>query len=456
MSIGASRSAEAAGRYPDKSSEGCTDEYCANLAGELLRDPGRMSAFLDRIMRDQKMDANAKQGFIGKLENLLMKIADVFRKQGKRVPRALKGCLDAAEKAYRSLETSGNLAERTEREREETGKARIELDYSIGTERNAKETAFESPDGEKLVAKHPTFTQEEMQNNSASLVKMDAVKALTGNEFAANGKKLIDNVLDFFKSLHYNVHSKLFGDVGLFKSSAKSDIAHGITRMKNTAYAAIPEVIQNGKVISVIDKGRGVERIVVAAPIQIGSERYYMAAMLQRDANTQRLYLHDVVAEKELQPSSSAILSTTGTAEESKQLSITSILLNALNVNTPENDLSGNMIQGSEGTLRYGPGNKQTIKFHYALVNVSDLVASHDINGDENEAYPPELQPRDRSRVASQQQVLEIANDIIPEKLGQSGNVQDGAPIIGRDMIVESGNGRTIALQYAAQQSKSV
>ena len=119
-----------------------------------------------------------------------------------------------------------------------------------------------------------------------------------------------------------------------------------------------------------------------------------------------------------------------------------------------ENLVAEKGIEGKAGTVRYGAGNKQTLKFHYAAVNVNDLVTSHTLDGSINDAYPTELQPRDRSRASSQQQILDIGNDIIPEKLGAYPGVQEGAPIIGKDMIVESGNGRTIALRYAAKNGK--
>lgn len=119
-----------------------------------------------------------------------------------------------------------------------------------------------------------------------------------------------------------------------------------------------------------------------------------------------------------------------------------------------ENLVAQKGVEGKSGTVRYGAGNKQTLEFHYAAVNVNDLVTSHTLDGSINDAYPAELQPRDRSRSSSQQQILDIGNDIIPDKLGAYAGVQEGAPIIGQDMIVESGNGRTIALRYAAKNGK--
>lgn len=91
--------------------------------------------------------------------------------------------------------------------------------------------------------------------------------------------------------------------------------------------------------------------------------------------------------------------------------------------------------------------NGTEIEFEYRIVDASDLIASNGTDMKVNKDYPKELQPRDRSRKASQQQVQTIAQKLNPELLGESSKASDGAPIVGPDMVVESGNGRTIALQ---------
>ena len=88
------------------------------------------------------------------------------------------------------------------------------------------------------------------------------------------------------------------------------------------------------------------------------------------------------------------------------------------------------------------------------IVDLNDLVVSNDIDGALNALYPQELQPRDRTREASRQQIEDMANDIKPEWLGESHKLSDGAPIIGRDYIVESGNGRTLAISKALQDER--
>ena len=89
------------------------------------------------------------------------------------------------------------------------------------------------------------------------------------------------------------------------------------------------------------------------------------------------------------------------------------------------------------------------------VADLSDLIASNEINGTLNSMYPQELQPRDRSSAASQLQIDSIANNLRSELLGNSHRVSDGAPIIGPDNIVESGNGRTMAINKAFETDKA-
>lgn len=94
------------------------------------------------------------------------------------------------------------------------------------------------------------------------------------------------------------------------------------------------------------------------------------------------------------------------------------------------------------------------VDYEYAVVDAKDLVTSHNEDLTKNSAYPQELQPRDRGRDAMRLQIDEIAGKLNPERLGESTSVSSGAPIVGEDMVVESGNGRTIAIKKAYKGEK--
>lgn len=89
----------------------------------------------------------------------------------------------------------------------------------------------------------------------------------------------------------------------------------------------------------------------------------------------------------------------------------------------------------------------------YEVVELDSLTASHTLDFAENPAFPQELQPRDRSQAERQQQVREIAGRLRPEEVEASPLTTTGAPIVGPSGIVESGNGRTLAIATAYGQN---
>ena len=93
------------------------------------------------------------------------------------------------------------------------------------------------------------------------------------------------------------------------------------------------------------------------------------------------------------------------------------------------------------------------VPVHYAVVEAAALVPSQTQEGNVNPNYPQELQPRDRTRAVSQAQVATIAQNINPRLLDKSPNASDGAPIVAPSGVVESGNGRTLAIQRAYEQN---
>ena len=91
-------------------------------------------------------------------------------------------------------------------------------------------------------------------------------------------------------------------------------------------------------------------------------------------------------------------------------------------------------------------GNK--IDTEFEVVELDDLITS------DRPEFPSELQPRNRSRVASETQVDKIASKLDPEQLAESRLASDGAPVIGTDHVVESGNGRVMAVRRVYSQSR--
>ena len=100
---------------------------------------------------------------------------------------------------------------------------------------------------------------------------------------------------------------------------------------------------------------------------------------------------------------------------------------------------------GNETAMLTNDGTE--IKARYAVVSADELITSHNTDMSVNPNYPQELQPRQRERAASIVEVDKMSKNIQPELLGENIKISDGAPIVGDDGIVESGNGRVIALK---------
>lgn len=122
------------------------------------------------------------------------------------------------------------------------------------------------------------------------------VAQLTGSEFSRGSKKLSEQVSDFFRSLGNRVLRRNFGEVIIDNRSIKNDMAHGIGRAKAVTFAAVPSVIESGQQIDYQPnwKGRGYDTYVFAAPVDIGGQRSYVAAVVRSDS-ANRFYLHEVI-----------------------------------------------------------------------------------------------------------------------------------------------------------------
>jgi hypothetical protein len=92
------------------------------------------------------------------------------------------------------------------------------------------------------------------------------------------------------------------------------------------------------------------------------------------------------------------------------------------------------------------------IPVRYGLAELGDLVTSHDDDLQPNPNFPPELQPRDRARAGAQARNHQLEAELNPKLLMNDVGAGAGAPIVAPDGVVESGNGRTIALRRSANR----
>lgn len=339
---------------------------------------------LDEVVADgcQMMlkDSQAAAQLAKKNRSLAGNIRSWLRKWVKRLQEAMRGLTARSREARAMEQYAGELqkiwdnalvraAENRQRAQsgQETGAAaqiRTEGQYEI---------------------RYPTYTDEQMEKNAVGLRTMKAVAKVTGDELGPRSISIKERVTKYFASLGNNVHTEAFGDVALSNSSVHSEIRHGHTSAKVATYAAIPEVLRSGVVIYRKEKNRhGLERIVVAAPVEVGinAEKMYVGVMLQRDPQTQRLYLHDAVTEKESAVQTDGHLSTTGPNGMESELYTTSILHRALQVkkNTeskpagalPKTDTHATPIDSaSTNSIHSSAGNSQE-KFSMREAGITD------------------------------------------------------------------------------------
>lgn len=111
----------------------------------------------------------------------------------------------------------------------------------------------------------------------------------------------------------------------------------------------------------------------------------------------------------------------------------------------PDEEVS---LRGREGTLHV-EGFPNT-PFRYEVVERSDLVTSHDTEGNPNPDYPANLQQRSLDRDAYRELQRKIRTEMAPERLGESPSALEGAPVVTHPLegnVVLGGKQRTAHLQ---------
>ena len=112
----------------------------------------------------------------------------------------------------------------------------------------------------------------------------------------------------------------------------------------------------------------------------------------------------------------------------------------------------------SNKTWAVGTSTTTRYEFEYRIVDGLKIKASHNpVDFTPTPGYPQELQPRNRDRAATRLQVERIAANLDPGSLlTDFHGIDRGTPIVGPDMVVESGNGRVMAMILAYKNHPNV
>lgn len=137
------------------------------------------------------------------------------------------------------------------------------------------------------------------------LLNGNPVCLLSGNEFLPKeGITFANQVGNFFAS-QGSVANSPFGLVILDKKGVQNSKQHGIGRIKAASFAAIKDVLEKGEIVLPLSEYEvhGKKQItgMIAAPIQIGEEKYVCVVMVIANLEQKRLYVHESFLTKNLQ-----------------------------------------------------------------------------------------------------------------------------------------------------------
>jgi len=133
------------------------------------------------------------------------------------------------------------------------------------------------------------------------------VCALVGTEFAKQATvqaPLYQRVAQWYRKNGYSVvDAPRIGPVLLDERAVTRSIHHGLTHTKGVAFAAVPSVLLQGRIIHeepLIGSKDGGRVYYVAAPVMIAIGGYIVVVMVKANRHGARMYLHSVIAKEKL------------------------------------------------------------------------------------------------------------------------------------------------------------
>ena len=160
-------------------------------------------------------------------------------------------------------------------------------------EENARRSGIRDQQGSK-----ESFTPETIEENKKTAANAEPVIKLTGNPFSNSGKNLLHRIMDVFKEWGGKAQNAVFGTVTLGESGARHLISQGITNRRASLIPAIKSVIEQGHVVYTEDnhKGKGFDTAVIAAPVTLDGDGYYMGVVVkQTQGKNNAYYMHDAI-----------------------------------------------------------------------------------------------------------------------------------------------------------------
>lgn len=180
--------------------------------------------------------------------------------------------------------------------------ANAEKSYSEAKAQIQQTATTEDTTKRKSIEVLPDTINDDIEDNIRNFGDMKPVIDVPNNAFERGEKKLSEQVKEYFLENSNNgiVYGNVIGDVDLV-AGIKSDIAHGVGRMKAMAFYAVPETIKKGVIVDYQKnrKQRGYDSLLLAAPIRIqnGAGNFEnaveMVAINRSNTDVQKFYFHE-------------------------------------------------------------------------------------------------------------------------------------------------------------------
>lgn len=180
--------------------------------------------------------------------------------------------------------------------------ANAEKSYSEAKAQIQQTATTEDAAKRKSIEVLPDTINDDIEDNIRNFGNMKPVINVPNNAFERGEKKLSEQVKEYFLENSNNgiVYGNVIGDVDIV-AGIKSDIAHGVGRMKAMAFYAVPETIKKGVIVDYQKnrKQRGYDSLLLAAPIRIQNEAgnfenaVEMVAINRSNTDVQKFYFHE-------------------------------------------------------------------------------------------------------------------------------------------------------------------
>lgn len=219
-----------------------------------------------------------QQEFAGRFmptDYLLIEMFDQNKRSPNRITEALQTILNTAEMygnpnqmMMPGLETMRPSAEQVIRE---------------GLDRFNREQGREAASERMYMLRDIDDLHLDIEKNIQHVATMNPVSALTGQEFQKSETSLLDRVTEYYAELGGSVISPVLGHVELGHVGISKTISTKLNRFKAAAFAAVPDIIRQGEIISTAFdwNQKGYDSVVIAAPIVINKENFFAAAIVR-------------------------------------------------------------------------------------------------------------------------------------------------------------------------------